>query len=262
VSRTRHLLDQIWPRVAIIVAILIVWWAIAAVAGSSVLPTPLSVWRSIVANLGGPTGLAVGAERSVVRLAVGMVAAVAIGTLIGLSMAASQPVQRSVGTLMIGLLALPSIAWLPLAIHWFGFTTKAILYVVVIGAVPAIAVATAASLRQVPPVLVRAARTMGARGWTLYRRVVLPAAVPGYWAGLQQAWGIAWRALMAGEIIVTGARGLGRLLDRAGAFNTPLLIATMIVIMIVGVGIEMLFTVVDRRIRTRRGLVVGSIGAN
>jgi NitT/TauT family transport system permease protein len=228
---------------------------------SALLPTPLAVWRSLAANLGGPTGLIAAAQRSVIRLAVGMAAAVVIGTVAGLAMAAWQPVQRSVGTLMVGLLALPSVAWLPLAILWFDFTTKAIVFIVVIGAVPAVAIATAASVRQIPPILLRAARTMGARGWTLYRRVALPAAVPGYWAGLQQAWAIAWRALLAGEIIVAGARGLGRLLDRAGSVNTPLLLATMIVIMAVGVGIELLFTLVDRRIRARRGLVVGSIRA-
>ena len=195
------------------------------------------------------------AEHSLIRLAFGMGVAVAIGTVTGLGMAAWQTVQRSVGTLMIGLQALPSIAWLPLAILWFGYSERAILYVVVIGAVPAIAVATAASVRLVPPILVRAGRTMGARGWTLYRGVILPAAIPGYWAGLQQGWAIAWRALMAGELIATGARGLGHLLDRA-AFNTPLLLATMIAIMAVGIGVELVFTVVDRRIRARRGLTV------
>ena len=237
------------------------WWAIAETGYfyAAILPTPLAVWRSLGDHLTGADGLLEAAEHSLIRLAFGMAVAVAVGTIVGLGMAASQTIQRSVGTLMIGLQALPSIAWLPLAILWFGYSERAILYVVVIGAVPAIAVATAASVRLVPPILVRAGRTMGARGWTLYRGVVLPAAIPGYWAGLQQGWAIAWRALMAGELIATGARGLGHLLDRAGAFNTPLLLATMIAIMVVGIGIELFFTVVDRRIRVRRGLTVGSV---
>ena len=256
-------MSQIWPRVAIVVGVVAVWWAIAASGyfDPALLPTPPAVWRSLLDHLWGPDGLVAAAQRSLVRLAFGMGVAVIIGTLIGLAMAAWRPVQRSVGTLMIGLQALPSIAWLPLAILWFRLTELAILYVVVIAAVPAIAVATAASVRQVPPILVRAGRTMGARGWVLYRGVVLPAAVPGYWAGLQQGWAVAWRALIFGELIATGARGLGHLLDRAAGFNTPLLLATMIAIMIVGIGVELLFTLVDRRIRARRGLTVGGLSA-
>jgi NitT/TauT family transport system permease protein len=256
-------MSQIWPRVAIVVGVVAVWWAIAASGyfDPALLPTPLVVWRSLLDHLWGPNGLVAAAQRSLVRLAFGMGVAVVIGTLIGLAMAAWRPVQRSVGTLMIGLQALPSIAWLPLAILWFRLTELAILYVVVIAAVPAIAVATAASVRQVPPTLVRAGRTMGARGWVLYRGVVLPAAVPGYWAGLQQGWAVAWRALIFGELIATGARGLGHLLDRATGFNTPLLLATMIAIMVVGIGVELLFTLVDRRIRARRGLTVGGLSA-
>ena len=240
-----------------------VWWAIAATGYFSpvLLPTPPEVWHSLLDHLWGPDGLVAAAQRSLVRLAFGMGVAVVIGTLIGLAMAAWRPVQRSVGTLMIGLQALPSIAWLPLAILWFRLTELAILYVVVIAAVPAIALATAASVRQVPPILVRAGRTMGARGWVLYRGVVLPAAVPGYWAGLQQGWAVAWRALIFGELIATGARGLGHLLDRAAGFNTPLLLATMIAIMVVGIGVELLFTLVDRHIRARRGLTVGGLSA-
>ena len=239
------------------------WWAIAATGyfDPALLPTPPAVWHSLLDHLWGPNGLVAAAQRSLVRLAFGMGVAVVIGTLIGLAMAAWRPVQRSVGTLMIGLQALPSIAWLPLAILWFRFTEVAILFVVVIAAIPAIAVATAASVRQVPPILVRAGRTMGARGWVLYRGVVLPAAVPGYWAGLQQGWAVAWRALIFGELIATGARGLGHLLDRAAGFNTPLLLATMIAIMVVGIGVELLFTLVDRRIRARRGLTVGGLSA-
>ena len=143
------------------------------------------------------------------------------------------------------------------SILWFGITEKAVLFVVVIGAVPAVAIGTAAAVRMVPPTLVRTGRTLGARGWTLYGRVVLPAAVPGYIAGLQQAWAIAWRALMAAELIVAGARGLGHLIARSWAqYDTALVIATMIVIMLVGVGVDAAFAWVDRRVRRRRGLLV------
>ncbi len=220
------------------------------------LPSPASVWTALTSNLTGPGGLLVAAERDVIRLAVGLGAAILAGTAIGLAMAASKIVQRSVGSLMVGLLALPSIVWLPLAIVWFGFSEKAILYVVVIGALPAVAIAAAGSVRLVPPTLVRAARTLGADGTDLYAHVVLPAAVPGYIAGLQQAWAIAWRALMAGELFVTGARGLGHLAARAGAnYETPLILAAMVVIMVIGIAVDSLLAFVDRRVRAKRGLI-------
>jgi ABC-type nitrate/sulfonate/bicarbonate transport system permease component len=99
---------------------------------------------------------------------------------------------------------------------------------------------------------------MGARGWTLQRTVVLPACVPGYWSGLQQAWAVAWRALLAAEIIRIGAaRGLGHLLEAStSAENISLIIAIMGVIVVIGLAIDLFFSVVDRRIRRKRGLLV------
>lgn len=266
-SRPKQLIAQIWPRVAIIAAILLVWWIVYAteVYDRVLLPSPASVWEAFTANLTGTGGLLEAAERSVLRLAIGMAAAVAVGTLIGLWVASSKVVQRSVGSLMVGLQALPSISWLPLALLWFGLTESAILFVVIVGAFPAVAIATASSVRLVPPILIRAGRTLGAGGWELYRNVVLPAAVPGYVAGLQQAWAIAWRALMAGELLVTGARGLGHLIvnspapfDADASFDTALVLAAMAVIMLIGVAIDWLITIFDRRIRARRGLLVSA----
>jgi NitT/TauT family transport system permease protein len=214
------------------------------------------VWNAFTSNLTGPEGLLAAVRGSIIRLAFALSVAVVVGTLIGFAMAASVVVQRSVGTLMTALQSLPSIAWLPLAIVWFGATERAVMFVVFIGGVPAVAIATASSIRQVPPLFTRAARTMGARGWTLQRTVVLPACIPGYWSGLQQAWAVAWRALLAAEIIRIGAaRGLGHLLE-ASAQNISLIIAIMGVIVVIGLAIDTFFSVVDRRIRRRRGLPV------
>jgi len=110
----------------------------------------------------------------------------------------------------------------------------------------------------VPPLLKRAGRTLGAEGWQLYREVIFPAALPGYVAGLDQAWGFAWKALMAGELIIAGVRatGLGHLLQRSQD-DVPMLIATVAVIVVIGVLVEyLIFGTVDRRIRRRRGLLV------
>lgn len=234
------------------------WWAVTAsgLIPPDKLPSPADVWNAFTSNLTGPDGLLAAARGSLIRLAFALGVAVVVGTLIGFAMAASVLVQRSIGTLMTALQSLPSIAWLPLAIVWFGPTERAVMFVVFIGGVPAVAIATAVSVRQVPPLFTRAARTMGARGWTLQRTVVLPACVPGYWSGLQQAWAVAWRALLAAEIIRIGAaRGLGHLLE-ASAENISLMIALMGVIVVIGLAIDTFFSVVDRRIRRKRGLLV------
>lgn len=240
---------------------LLVWWAVyeAGVFDTSELPSPADVWSALTSNLTGDDGLLAAAWGSILRLAITLAAALVIGTLVGIAMAASAVAQRSVGTLMTGLQALPPIAWLPVAIVWFGFTERAVMFVVVVGAIPAIAIGTASAIRQVPPVLVRAGRTLGAERWSLYRGVVLPAAVPGYWLGLQQAWAIAWRALLAAELIRTGAaRGLGHFLSETTDAQHPiaLILATMVVIVAIGLAVDYLFAVVDRRIRRRRGLLV------
>jgi NitT/TauT family transport system permease protein len=262
-SRTRSVLRQLGPRVVAVGGLLLVWWAVAAsgVFDRTVLPGPGEVLDSLRNNWMTERGITEGIfpalQKSLLRLAFGMTVAVLLGTLIGVAMAASPFVQRSVGSLMTGLQALPSISWLPLAILWFGLSERAIVFVVIIGAFPAVALAAANSIRLVPPLLVRAGRTLGASGWPLYRRVVLPAAVPGYVAGLQQAWALAWRALMAGELIATGAQGLGHLQDTARQqFDTPQVLAVMVVIILIGMAVDALFAVADRRIRGKRGLLL------
>lgn len=262
-SPARSIVRQVWPRVAAIAGLILVWWAVSQTGfyDSTILPTPGEVGRALTGNWtetrGSTEGLGTALMKSLIRLGFGMVVAIVVGTVIGLAMGSSVFIQRSLGSLMTGLQALPSISWLPLAVLWFGLTERAVMFVVVIAGIPAVAIATANAVRLVPPLLIRAGRTLGARGSTLYRQVVLPAAVPGYVAGLQQAWALAWRALMAGELIVTaGAQGLGHFQEVArNQFQADLVIATMVVIIIVGMIVEFGFSAVDRHVRERRGLV-------
>jgi NitT/TauT family transport system permease protein len=260
-SRARAILKLVWPSVAALGALVLVWWVVHLTGffAPSIFPSPATVFESLAGRFWGPDGIAVATQKSLLRLAFGLGFAVATGTALGLAMGLSDGIRRSVGSLMTGLQALPSISWLPLAILWFGLNERAILFVVVIAAIPAVALATSASVRLVPPLLVRAGRTLGARGWGLYRQVVFPAAVPNYIAGLQQAWAFAWRALMAGELIATGNRGLGHLQDVAReGFNAPLVMAVMVMIVIIGMAVDFALSALDRRIRARRGLLLSS----
>jgi NitT/TauT family transport system permease protein len=257
--RERPASAQLWPRLLAVAAVLGIWWLVSGtgMVSSSDLPSPAraasALWRH-VEDGSIPDAVA----RSLIRLAFGIAVAAALGTLVGIGMAASRFVQRSLGTLVVGLQAIPPIAWLPLAILWLGPTERAVVFVVILGAFPAIAMATAASIRQVSPLLIRAGRTLGARGWRLYGRVVVPAAVPGYIEGLRAGWVFAWRSLMAAELIVAGGIGLGHFLDRAGhSFDAATVIALMFVIVVIGLLVDLGFSVVDRRVRARRGLLVG-----
>lgn len=257
-SRVRSALRQIWPRLAALAALIIVWELVyrSGYFNKIVLPSPLEVWRSLRMHIADGT-IPRATASSLGRLGIGFALSVISGTLLGLLLVASSVAQRSVGSLIIGLQSLPSIAWLPLGILWFGLSEKAVLFVVIIGSFPAVALATAASLRQVPPLLERAGRTLGAKRWRLYRSVVFPAAVPGYVSGLQQGWAFAWRSLMAGELIASGALGLGELLHQSQQnLETPEVLAIMVVIIAIGMMVDlMVFGVADRRIRARRGLL-------
>jgi NitT/TauT family transport system permease protein len=107
-----------------------------------------------------------------------------------------------VAPLLAGLQTVPSVTWFPLAILLFQLSEQAIQTVVVLGATPCIAMALLDSFDRVPPVLVKAGRSLGLEGFGLFRHVLLPAAMPGFVSGVKQGWAFAWRSLMAGELLV------------------------------------------------------------
>jgi NitT/TauT family transport system permease protein len=193
------------------------------------------------------------------RAAIGYALALLIGSAIGIVIARVPVLRAGVGSLITGLQTMPSVAWFPLAILLFGLSESAILFVVVLGAAPAIANGLLAGIDHVPPLLLRAGRVLGARGFTAYRYVVLPAAFPSFLSGMKQGWAFAWRSLMAGELLVVigGHRSLGFVLDSARInSDAPGLMAAMIVILVIGIVVDSLvFGVIERRVRRRWGLV-------
>jgi NitT/TauT family transport system permease protein len=155
---------------------------------------------------------------------------------------------------------MPSVVWFPLAILLFRLDEGAIFFVVVLGAAPSIANGLIAGIDQVPPLYLRAGRSLGAKGLTFYRRVVLPAALPGFVNGMKQGWAFAWRSLMAGELLVTipGHRSIGTVLQNAkDVSDANELLATMIVVLIIGILIDALvFGRLQRAVNRRWGLGV------
>lgn len=194
---------------------------------------------------------------TVQRAALGFALAVAVGSLLGLSVAQVRLLRVAVGSLITGIQTMPSIAWFPLAILLFKLSESAILFVVVLGAAPSIANGIISGVDHVPPLLLRAGRAIGARGIGLYRHVIIPAALPSVVAGLKQGWAFAWRSLMAGEllVIVSGRPSIGSRLQFARELSdAPMLISYMIVLLVIGVVADSLFGVADRKICRSRGL--------
>ena len=170
--------------------------------------------------------------------------------------------RAAVGSMITALQTMPSIAWFPFVIILFGATTNAILFVIVLGAAPSIANGLITGVDYTPPLLLRAGRTMGLGRIAMYRHLILPASLPSFVAGLKQGWAFAWRSLMAGEllVIILGQPSIGALLstyqdqsDIAGA------IAIMIVILVLGLVVDTIFTRVDATIRRRRGMLDAAV---
>jgi NitT/TauT family transport system permease protein len=171
------------------------------------------------------------------RLLIGYGIGLVIGLPLGLLTSASRTLEDTVGTLALGLQTLPSVCWVPLALIWFGQTETAMLFVVVMGTVWSVVIATDHGARSIPPIYARAARTMGSEGLHRWTRVILPASLPFLVSGMKQGWAFAWRSLMAAEIYVTilTGFGLGHLLHYGRELNAmDQVIGAMLVIVAIG----------------------------
>jgi NitT/TauT family transport system permease protein len=226
------------------------------------LPAPLDVWQEftgVVAD-GRIWGIV---WISVHRALLGFLTSVVIATPLGLLVAKVPVVRAAIGPLLAGMQSLPSVAWVPAAVLWFGLTDATIYFVVLLGAIPSIANGLVAGIDQVPPILPRVGQVMGASRIDAARLILLPAALPGYIAGCKQGWAFAWRSLMAAEIIATSPAlgiGLGAYLKEGSDFNSmPGVIAAILLILLVGVGIELLvFRPLERRVLRTRGLATAA----
>jgi NitT/TauT family transport system permease protein len=255
VSRVRSAVRELGPPLAGIAGAIALWAVVAAVADTSSIPSPAAVWSAFVDGVRDGT-IGEAATKTLIRLAFSFAVAVALGVGLGLALALNEFARRAIRPLIVALQITPFVAWVPLAVVWFGVGERAVVFVAIVGSFPAMTLATIQAFRQVPPLYERTGRTLGASGMTLYRSIVLPAALPGVMAGLQQAWGFAWKALMAGEVIVAAARsGLGQLV-RPGT-SIPSALAALAVIVVIGVAVDyLLFGQLDRRIRRKRGLLI------
>jgi NitT/TauT family transport system permease protein len=196
---------------------------------------------------------------SLERGLVGFVIAVLIATPIGLLVARVRWVRTAFGPLITGLQVLPSVAWVPAAIIWFGLSDATVYFVILLGAVPSIINGLVSGIDHVPPLFRGVGRVLGAGPLQMIRWVILPAALPGYLAGLRQGWAFSWRSLMAAEIIAVGGTigfGLGSLLQQGRElFSMSSMIVAILLILVIGILIELaFFAPLERRLLRLRGL--------
>ncbi|NUT59173.1 MAG: ABC transporter permease [Agromyces sp.] len=261
-SAWRRFTTSVLPPILFVVALVAAWqlYIVIAQPRPDIVPAPADVVNAISAAWeSGRLQLAI--TTSLERGILGFLIAIAVGTPLGLLLAEVRPLRRAVGPIISGLQVLPSVAWVPAAIIWFGLSDATVYFVILMGAIPSIVNGLIAGVDQVPPQLRRVGTVLGARRWELATLVVLPAALPGYVAGLKQGWAFSWRSLMAAEIIAMGGTigfGLGSMLQQTRELaDLAGVLATILVILAIGILIELVaFAPLERRMLRRRGLLV------
>ncbi|MDN3021699.1 ABC transporter permease [Streptomyces sp. S.PB5] len=255
--------EKILPPITAILLVVVIWQGLITlniVDDPSKLPSPGDVWAEAKdAWLKGT--LLEYIWTSVSRGLFGFALALLIGTPLGLVVARVKFVRAAIGPILSGLQSLPSVAWVPAAVIWLGLEPEMMYAVILLGAVPSIANGLVSGVDQVPPLFLRAGRTLGATGLQGIRHIVMPAALPGYVAGLKQGWAFSWRSLMAAEIIAHAPDlgvGLGQLLE-VGRTNSSMstVFLAILLILFVGIAIDLLiFSPLERWVLRSRGLLV------
>ncbi|MGW6241414.1 ABC transporter permease [Streptomyces sp. NPDC055094] len=258
------LVKKVLPPVVAIALVLVVWQILvwAKITDDYKLPSPGAVWGEV--SDAWTQGTLLGyIWTSVSRGLLGFLLALVIGTPLGLLVARVKFVRAAIGPILSGLQSLPSVAWVPPAVIWLGLNDSMMYAVILLGAVPSIANGLVSGVDQVPPLFLRAGRTLGATGLRGTWHIVMPAALPGYLAGLKQGWAFSWRSLMAAEIIASSPDlgvGLGQLLENGRTVGSmPMVFLAIFLILIVGIAIDLLiFSPLERRVLRGRGLLVKS----
>jgi len=232
------------------------WLVTIGVLSHVMLPTPLEVGQYFVSaardgTLWGATWV------TLRRLACGYFCGTLIGVPLGFVNARFKICHDSLGLLALGLQALPSICWAPLALMWFGQSEGAIFFIVVMGTAWSVALATESAVRHIPPIYLRAARTMGSKKLHLWVNVIAPASLPDIVGGMKQGWAFAWRSLMAAEIyiyVMTGF-GLGSLLHYGRELHAmDQVFAIIVVVVVIGlIADKILFGPAERFLHRRWG---------
>ncbi|WP_458111708.1 ABC transporter permease [Arthrobacter sp. R1-13] len=257
-----------WTRILLpiaAIAVLIVIWQLYVSMGfkrRDLVPGPMDVVAQF-GTLWGEGKLQEAVWTSLQRGLLGFLISVAIATPVGLLLAQVAPLRRAFGPLISGLQVLPSVAWVPAAIIWFGLTDATVYFVIFMGAIPSIINGLISGVDQIPPQYRSVGTVLGASRLQMAVQIVLPAALPGYLSGLKQGWAFSWRSLMAAEIIAVGGTigfGLGSMLNQGRDLSDmTIVMSAILLILAIGILIELLvFAPIEKRLLRSRGLLAGS----
>lgn len=219
-----------------------------------IFPSPMEVIKTLW-NLIKDNTLGIAVLASAKRIVTGYLVSLTIGIALGLIIVRFKYLDENISALILGLQTLPSICWLPFAVLWYGLNENAIIFVIAVGSTFAVTIAVESGIKNVNPLYIRAAKTMGAGGLKIYWNVIIPASLPSVVSGMKQGWSFAWRALMAGEML-SATKGLGQVLmvgrDLA---DISQVMAVMVVIIVLGLVVDKLvFGRIEANIRYRWGL--------
>ena len=243
-------------KILFYIAIIIVWQAIdsADIWPDNIFPSPIEVGEDLIYGISDGS-LFYGIGTSMWRLIVGLAIAICGGMILGIFMARVESVNQTIGSLVLGLQSIPSVAWVPLAILWFGLTDAGIIFVTAIGAIFAVTINVYTGVKNIDPSYIEAARNMGAKGSQLITTVLIPAAFPYMITGFKQGWAFAWRGVIGAELLFSFL-GLGFLLNVVRQLNdVSQVIAMMLVIMGIGILIDgFVFKRLEDKVMSRWGL--------
>lgn len=243
-------------KIAFYVILVILWQAISMsdIWPNNIFPSPYEVGEDL-AYMASDGSLFFGIGTTLVRLVVGLAIAIGGGIVLGVLMARIETINQTLGSLVLGLQSIPSIAWVPLAILWFGLTDTGIIFVTAIGAMFAVTINTYTGIKNIDPHYIEAARNMGAKGTQLITSVLIPAAFPYMISGFKQGWAFAWRGVIGAELLFSFL-GLGFLLNVGRQLNeVSQVIAIMLVIMIIGMAVDgFIFKKIENKVMSRWGL--------
>jgi ABC-type nitrate/sulfonate/bicarbonate transport system permease component len=220
------------------------------------LPSPVAVWLAFVLLVTkGYGGHALFGDIwiSVIRIGIGFAGAVILGVPIGLAMARSKLAFRVIDPFLQFIRPVPPLAYIPLLVVWFGIGELPKILLILVGTVPVIIIGTISGVKGTPPLRLAVARTLGASETQIFRHVILPSVLPEIFTAMRVGIGVAWTCLVAAELIAAD-RGLGWLVQFAGqALQVAIVIVGIIVIGVLGYGMEMLIRLAERHAVPWRG---------
>jgi NitT/TauT family transport system permease protein len=225
---------------AVAAGLVLVWDLGVRLSGSDLFPGPLQVMAGIV-ELARKGVLLKYVVASLFRVTMGFGAAVVAGVPLGLLMGWFQPLHLALNPVIQVLRPISPIAWIPVAILWFGVDDRSPIFLIFLASVFPVTVSAAAAVQGIQPNYIRAARNFGVGRWALFRRVILPATLPQVITGLRIALGVAWLVVVAAEMIAVNS-GLGFLIidARNAGKRYDLVVAGMLLIGLIGLLLDQL----------------------